>query len=135
MLPEALGSEVYSASNINENQKNKTFLWSRVRPVRKASKPYAISQPIVSALWDHQHLTNLTGLHSLLPGSFIFTVVLPVQLLPGRKINVLMLCIGSLETLVSLQTLPDKKLTCRSGKQNNNDECRLLGYKNPLRTS
>jgi hypothetical protein len=48
MLPTALGPEVYSASNINEYQKQKImFLESRARPVRRADNLTAVCEPIV----------------------------------------------------------------------------------------
>jgi hypothetical protein len=48
ILPAALGSEVHSASNRNEYQKQKNiFLGSRERPVREAGNFTAICEPIV----------------------------------------------------------------------------------------
>jgi hypothetical protein len=35
------------------------FLGSRARPVHKASDRAAISEPIVKAMWDPQHLGSL----------------------------------------------------------------------------
>jgi hypothetical protein len=47
------GPGVDSASNINENQKQKImFLESRARPVRRAEKITAICEPIAYAMWD-----------------------------------------------------------------------------------
>jgi hypothetical protein len=48
ILPAALGSGVYAASNRNEYQKQKKmFLWSRSRPALKADNLTAICEPIV----------------------------------------------------------------------------------------
>jgi hypothetical protein len=47
ILPATLGSGVYSASNRNEYQKEKMFLWLKVRPLRRAANPAAICEPIV----------------------------------------------------------------------------------------
>jgi hypothetical protein len=46
ILPAALGSGVYSASNINIRSRKIIFLGSRVRRVRKADKLTAICEPI-----------------------------------------------------------------------------------------
>jgi hypothetical protein len=47
ILAAALGPGVYSASNINEYQKQKMFLGSRARPVRKDNSLAAICELIV----------------------------------------------------------------------------------------
>jgi hypothetical protein len=57
ILPATLDSEVYSASNRNENQK--IFLRSRARPVLKSNNFTAICEPIVWTMWDPQHVTTL----------------------------------------------------------------------------
>jgi hypothetical protein len=46
-FPAALGPGVYSASNRNEYQRQKMFLGSRPRPVRKTGNLIAISEPTV----------------------------------------------------------------------------------------
>jgi hypothetical protein len=35
------------------------FLWSKVRPVRRADNLATIFEPIVYTMWDHEHLTTL----------------------------------------------------------------------------
>jgi hypothetical protein len=47
ILPAALGPGVYSASNRNEYEKQKMFLGSRARPVRKVDNLTAICESIV----------------------------------------------------------------------------------------
>jgi hypothetical protein len=48
ILPAAIGPVVYSASNRNAHQKQKTmFLGSRARPVREADNLTAICEPTV----------------------------------------------------------------------------------------
>jgi hypothetical protein len=61
ILPVALGPGVYSATNINEYQKERKemFLGSRARPARKTDRLTAICEPTVLTMWGHQHLTTL----------------------------------------------------------------------------
>jgi hypothetical protein len=47
ILPAALGPGVYSASDRNEYQKQKLFLESKARPVRRADNLTAICELIV----------------------------------------------------------------------------------------
>jgi hypothetical protein len=58
ILQAALSPAVYSASNRNDNQKQKNNLGSRVRPVHKADKFTAIPEHFVWIVWDSQHLTT-----------------------------------------------------------------------------
>jgi hypothetical protein len=60
ILPAALDPGVYSASNINEYQKQKIMcLASKARPVRRAVNLTAICEQMVHTMWDPQHLTTL----------------------------------------------------------------------------
>jgi hypothetical protein len=45
--------------NEYKRQKQKTFLGSRVQPVREADKLTAICEPSIYTMWDLQRLTTL----------------------------------------------------------------------------
>jgi hypothetical protein len=67
MLPVVLGPGVRPASNRNEYQKQKMFLGSEARPVRKADNLNAECLDRVGSSTSH----NPVGLHGLLQGQLL----------------------------------------------------------------
>jgi hypothetical protein len=73
ILPATLGPGVYSTLTQMCTRSRKIFvLGSRARPERKADNPTAICEPIVSAMWDPQHLTTLQASTGCYRDSFTF---------------------------------------------------------------